>query len=133
MSSGATTAARKRKSPSDPAAPASTVDVDGAREHTSYQPAHDVDADLGIFEEPEKAPLLPKLLKLRHLHMTWWQRVLFGDLPLALGLLIALADLATAWVIVVLPAAVMAMVKLHDLLAGQLAAVTPGQRFTSSR
>lgn len=68
----------------------------------------------------EKAPLYPRLLRLRHIQPSAWQRALLGEGMAVLGLLLAMADLATAWSIVVLPLAVAVVVKAHDLLAGYL-------------
>jgi len=69
----------------------------------------------------EKAPLYPKLLRLRHVHPNAWQRALLGEGMAIVGLLLAMADLASAWSIVVLPVAVAVVVKAHDVLAGHLA------------
>lgn len=83
--------------------------------------------------EPSRSrsrPLYPRLLRLRHIRLSGWQRVALGDAPLALAVLLVLADLASAWTIVALPAAVAVVVKAHDLLAGQLQqdrAVGPAQ------
>ncbi len=72
-------------------------------------------------EEEARRPLLVRLLRLRHLHPAGWQRVLLGDVPLALALLLVLADLASAWLLLALPAAVAVMVVLHDVVAGRVA------------
>lgn len=66
------------------------------------------------------SPLLPRLLRLRHLRPNGWQRVVLGDVPIAVAVLLVLADLASAWTLLVLPLVVAAVVKLHDLLAGAL-------------
>jgi hypothetical protein len=71
-------------------------------------------------EPKAKQPLYPRLLRLRHIHPNAWQRALLGEGALALALLLVLADLATAWTLLVLPLAVAAVVKAHDLLAGRL-------------
>lgn len=68
-----------------------------------------------------RRPLYPRLLRLRHVHPTAWQRALLGEGALALAVLLVLADLATAWTLLVLPLAVAVVVKAHDLLAGRLA------------
>ena len=67
-----------------------------------------------------KHPLYPRLLHLRNIHPNAWQRALLGEGALALAVLLVLADLATAWTLLVLPLAVAAVVKAHDLLAGAL-------------
>lgn len=69
----------------------------------------------------EKAPLYPKLLGLKHVHPNAWQRAMLGEGMAILGALLVMADLATAWAIVVLPLAMAVVVKSHDLLAGVLA------------
>ena len=45
---------------------------------------------------------------------------MLGEGALAVAALLVLADLATAWTLPVLPLAVAAIVKAHDLLAGAL-------------
>lgn len=72
-------------------------------------------------EQQPRAPLYPTLLRLQHIHPNAWQRALLGEGMAGLGLLLAMADLASAWSVVVLPLAVGAVVKCHDVLAGILA------------
>ena len=67
-----------------------------------------------------KRPLYPRLLHLQHIHPNAWQRAVLGEGALALAALLVLADLATAWTLLVLPLAVALVVKAHDLLAGAL-------------
>jgi hypothetical protein len=69
--------------------------------------------------EPRR-PLYPRLLHLQNVHPNAWQRALLGEGALALAVLLVLADLATAWILLVLPLAVAIVVKAHDLLAGRL-------------
>ena len=66
-------------------------------------------------------PLYPRLLHLQHIHPNSWQRAVLGEGMVAAGGLLAMADLASAWSMVVLPVAVGVVVKAHDLLAGRLA------------
>ena len=68
----------------------------------------------------QRRPLYPRLLRLQHIAPNAWQRALLGEGAIALAVLLVLADVATAWTIVVLPLAVAAVVKAHDLLAGHL-------------
>jgi hypothetical protein len=68
-----------------------------------------------------RRPLYPRLLRLRHVHPNAWQRALLGEGALAVAALLVLADLATAWTLLVLPLAVAVVVKAHDVLAGRLA------------
>ena len=69
-----------------------------------------------------RRPLYPRLLHLQHIHPNAWQRALLGEGALAIAVLLVLADLATAWTLLVLPVAVAVVVKLHDVLAGHLSA-----------
>lgn len=70
-----------------------------------------------------KQPLLVRLLKLRALRPTAWQRVAVGDLPILGAVILTLGDLATAWTLLVLPLAVLAVVKFHDIIEARLRAV----------
>jgi len=67
-----------------------------------------------------KEPLYPQLLRLRHVHPNAWQRALLGEGMALVGGLLAMADLASAWSIVVLPLAVAGVVKAHDVVKGWL-------------
>lgn len=67
-----------------------------------------------------RKPLYPRLLRLRHIRPNAWQRALLGEGTLAFAALLVLADLASAWILVVLPVAVALVVKAHDVLAGAL-------------
>ena len=68
----------------------------------------------------DRTPLYPRLLRLRHVHPNGWQRALLGEGALAVAAVLVLADLATAWTLLVLPVAVAVVVKCHDLVAGAL-------------
>lgn len=70
--------------------------------------------------EPGARPLYARVLRLRHLSLGTWQRAALAEGMLAVGVLLALADLASAWTIVVLPVVVAAVVKAHDVLQGDL-------------
>ena len=72
-----------------------------------------------------RTPLYARLLRLRRLHLTVRLRAALWDGPLVLGVLLALSDLASAWIVLVLPLAVAAVVKVHDVLAAQLAPPQP--------
>ena len=67
-----------------------------------------------------RVPLYHRLLQLRHVHPNSWQRAALGEGAVAVAGLLVLADLATAWTLLVLPVAVAAVVKAHDLLAPAL-------------
>ena len=51
-----------------------------------------------------------------------WQRAVLLDGSLVLAGLLVLADLASAWTLLVLPLVVAALVKAHDVVAGLLRA-----------
>ena len=70
--------------------------------------------------KPAKRPFYPMLLQLKNVHPNAWQRAVLGEGMALLGGLLAMADLASAWSILVLPVAVGVVVKGHDLLAGVL-------------
>lgn len=67
-----------------------------------------------------KKPLYPRLLRLQHIEPNAWQRAALGEGALGVGVLLAMADLASAWTILALPVAVAAVVKGHDALQGLL-------------
>lgn len=71
-------------------------------------------------QAPDKQPLYPQLLRLHHVHPNAWQRAALGEGMAGLGALLAMADLASAWSILVLPVAVGVVVKAHDVLTGWL-------------
>jgi hypothetical protein len=49
-----------------------------------------------------------------------WQRAILQEGVLTLSVVLVLADVATAWTLLVLPVASMAIVKANDVLAGML-------------
>ena len=71
-------------------------------------------------EPKTKKPLYPRLLRLRHISPNAWQRAALGEGAIGVGVLLAMADLASAWTIVALPVAVAGVVKAHDALQGLL-------------
>ena len=76
----------------------------------------------------DRRPLYPRLLRLRHVKPNAWQRAALGEGALAVAAVLVLADLATAWTLLVLPVAVAVVVKLHDVTAGLLARPTTDER-----
>ncbi len=68
-----------------------------------------------------RTPLTWRLLRLRRVRPRGWQRALLSDGSVALAAVLVLADVATAWTLLVLPLTVAALVKAHDVLAGLLA------------
>ena len=86
----------------------------------AVDPADETAADGTPEPAKEKRPLYPRLLHLQHVHPNGWQRALLGEGALAVAALLVLADLATAWTLLVLPLAVAVVVKAHDLLAGAI-------------
>jgi hypothetical protein len=83
------------------------------------------DSTAAGFDVPGRRPLYPRLLRLRHVHPNAWQRALLGEGAFSIAVLLVLADLATAWTLLVLPVAVALVVKAHDLLAGRLETPPP--------
>lgn len=65
-------------------------------------------------------PIYPKILRLKHLHPSAWQRAALVEGSITVGAVAALADQVTAWTPVILPVAVAAVVKFHDVLTGIL-------------
>lgn len=65
-------------------------------------------------------PLYPRLLRLHHLELASWQRAVYVEGVLLLSLVLVLADLATAWTLLVLPLVTAAVVKFLDALAGAM-------------
>ena len=72
-----------------------------------------------------RRPLYVRLLRLRHVQLSGWQRALLRDGALVLAVVLVLADLASAWLLLALPLAVAVVVKAHDIVAGQLRAQPP--------
>lgn len=70
-------------------------------------------------------PLHSRLLRLRHTHLARLQTLVLFDGALVVGVLLALAELASAWTPLALPAAVAVAVKGYDVVAG-LAGPLPG-------
>lgn len=70
-------------------------------------------------------PLYARVLRLRHLNLATWQRVLYVEGAVAVGVVLALGELASAWTILALPLLLAAVVKFHDVLAGLLASTSP--------
>jgi len=62
-----------------------------------------------------------RVLRLRHLRLTAWQGELLFWVPVVVGALLALADVATAWSPLVLPAAVALVVVFLDQVERGLA------------
>ena len=65
-----------------------------------------------------RRPLYPRLLRLRWVRLTAWQRALLGEGSVFIAALLVLADLVSAWGLLVLPVVVAALVKAHDVVAG---------------
>jgi hypothetical protein len=76
--------------------------------------------DAGRTERPGKRPLYPRLLRLKNIAPNAWQRAALGEGALAVAVVLVLADLASAWTLLVLPLGVAVIVKTHDMLAGLL-------------
>jgi hypothetical protein len=65
-------------------------------------------------------PLYGRMLGLRHLAPSGFLCFVFLEGAVALGILLALAELVTWWGVLVLPLTVAVMVKLNDVVAGAL-------------
>ncbi len=61
-----------------------------------------------------------RLLRLRHLQPSSWQRALFVEGAVLAAAVLVLADLASAWLLLAAPLAVAGVVKFHDALKGAL-------------
>jgi hypothetical protein len=70
-------------------------------------------------------PLYARTLRLRHLAPSGFLCFMFLEGAVALGVLLALAELVSWWGVLVLPATVAGMVKLNDVFAGMLARPAP--------
>jgi hypothetical protein len=79
-------------------------------------------------------PMYARMLRLRHLTPSGLLCFVFLEGAVALGILLALAELVSWWGVLVLPAMVALMVKLNDVLAGMVtppvasSAVAPARR-----
>lgn len=80
--------------------------------------------DPGVDRRP-RPPLYARVLRLRHVHPSGLLCFLYLEGMIALGVLLALAELMSWWVVPVLPLVVAAAVKLNDLVAGILAGGQP--------
>jgi hypothetical protein len=65
-------------------------------------------------------PLYWRLLRLHHVRPNGWQRAVLVEGVLLVAVVLTLADVATAWTLLLLPLASMAVVKAHDVLAAML-------------
>jgi hypothetical protein len=70
-------------------------------------------------------PLYARLLRLRHVAPSGFLCFIFLEGAVALGILLALAELVSWWGVLVLPAVVALMVKLNDVVAGALTRPAP--------
>lgn len=71
--------------------------------------------------EPSRdQPLYARMLRLRHLSPSGFLCFVYLEGAVALGILLALAELVSWWGVLVLPITVAAMVKLNDVVAGTL-------------
>jgi hypothetical protein len=65
-------------------------------------------------------PLYARVLGLRYLTPRRALRFIFFEGMIALGIVLALAELVSWWAVAVLPVAVAVMVKINDIVAGAL-------------
>ncbi|XVV14160.1 hypothetical protein ACQP2X_07400 [Actinoplanes sp. CA-131856] len=71
-------------------------------------------------------PLYARLLRLRHVAPSGFLCFVYLEGAVALGILLALAELVSWWGVLALPATVAVMVKLNDVIAGSL--ISPATR-----
>lgn len=69
-----------------------------------------------------KPPLYWRLLRLRQVQPNGWQRATLVEGVVGLSVVLVLADVASAWTLLILPLTSAAVVKAHDLLAEWLRA-----------
>jgi len=67
-----------------------------------------------------KPPMYWRMLRLRYVHPNGWQRAVLVEGVLGLSLVLVLADVASAWTLLVLPLASALVVKANDVIAGLL-------------
>lgn len=65
-------------------------------------------------------PMYWRVLRLSAVRPNGWQRAVLVEGVIGVSIVLALADVASAWTIVVLPLVAMGIVKVHDYLAGLL-------------
>jgi hypothetical protein len=104
-----------RGSMTDPYVPPAAVDP-SPRSWTVAEPASWV----APAEAAGPPPLYWRVLRLHHVRPNGWQRALLVEGVIATAVTLALADVASAWALVALPAATAVMVKANDVLAGLL-------------
>ncbi|GAA3450470.1 hypothetical protein [Dactylosporangium matsuzakiense] len=66
----------------------------------------------------QQAPLYVRALRLRHLHVGGFVSFLLFECMIAVGVLLALAELVSWWAVPVLPTVVAIMVKVNDMVIG---------------
>jgi hypothetical protein len=79
-------------------------------------------------QEAKNRPLFARMLGLQYLRPSGLMCFLFFEGAVALSVLLALAELVNWWVVAALPAAVAAMVKVNDVIAGAIAHAGAAQR-----
>src|SRR4051812_40507091 len=77
-------------------------------------------ADATAETMPAKEPLYWRALRLHTLRPNGWQRFFLVEGVATVAVVLVLADIASAWTLLVLPLASVIVVKAHDLLAGLL-------------
>lgn len=72
----------------------------------------------GDDDVPARPPLYARVLRLRHIRPSAALCFVFFEGSIALGVLLALTEIVSWWVVAILPLLVAAMVKLNDVVAG---------------
>ena len=75
-----------------------------------------------------KSPLYWRLLHLRELHPNGWQRAVLVEGVIGVSAILVLADVASAWTLLILPVTTAVVVKAHDVLSEMLRRREPGDR-----
>jgi hypothetical protein len=86
-------------------------------------------------DQAKQRPLYARLLGLQYLSPTGFLCFVFLEGTIALGVLLALAELVSWWGVLVLPLSVAGMVKLNDVIAGAITRTPPagGRPATAAR
>jgi hypothetical protein len=82
---------------------------------------------------PGGPPMYWRLLRLSMVRPNGWQRAVLVEGVIGLAVVLSLADVASAWTILVLPLVSMAVVKAHDYLAGLLGPLQPPEEAADNR
>jgi cytoskeletal protein RodZ len=94
-------------------------------ETLATRPTADAPTATATGPKPRKAPLYWRVLRLRHVHPSGWQRAVLLEGVIGAAVVLVLAGKASLWTLLVLPVVAALLVKLHDVLVGSLAPPEP--------